>query len=98
MVDELGYESGWYLGDPYIIPKKNATLNGSIKWKNRMKEFIENTLEYLGQYYLRNKSENGLSADKKMLGWSVMQKMDDRIDCVIKTIGLLHNLFNVGRY
>ncbi|MGC8620259.1 MAG: ISNCY-like element ISFac3 family transposase, partial [Thermoplasmata archaeon] len=81
----------------YIIPKKNATLNGSIKWKNTMKEFVGNTLEYLGQYYLRNNSENGFSADKKMLGWSVMQKRDDRIDCAMKTICLWHNLFNFGR-
>jgi transposase len=81
----------------YIIPKKNATLNGSIKWKNTMKEFVGNTLEYLGQYYLRNNSENGFSADKKMLGWSVMQKRDDRIDCAMKTICLWHNLFNFRR-
>jgi transposase len=52
----------------HIIPKKNATLNGSIKWKNTMKEFVGNTLVYLGQYYLRNNSENGFSVDKKMLG------------------------------
>jgi len=80
----------------YIIPKKNATLNGSIKWKNTMKEFVGNTLEYLGQYYLRNNSENGFSADKKMLGWGVMQKRNDKIDCALKTICLWHNLFNFG--
>ncbi|MEM3209451.1 MAG: hypothetical protein QXM24_02380 [Saccharolobus sp.] len=49
------------------------------------------------QNYLWNNSENGFSADKKILGWSVMQKRNDRIDCAIKTIGLWHNLFNVGR-
>jgi transposase len=81
----------------YIIPKKNATLNGSKKWKETMKEFVGNTMEYLGQYYLRNNSENGFSVDKKMMGWSVMQKRDDRIDCAMKTIGLWHNLFNFGR-
>lgn len=81
----------------YVIPKKNATLNGSVKWKNTMKEFVGNTLEYLGQYYLRNKSENGFSVDKKMLGWGVMQKRNDRIDCAMKTICFWHNLFNFGR-
>ena len=31
----------------YIIPKKDATLNGSQKWKDTMKEFAQNTMEYL---------------------------------------------------
>jgi transposase len=32
----------------YIMPKKNSTLNGSKKWKDTMKEFVENTIPYLG--------------------------------------------------
>ncbi len=42
----------------YVIPRKNATLRGSWKWKNTMEEFVKNTLSYLEQYYLRNNSES----------------------------------------
>jgi transposase len=27
-------------GNVYVIPRKNATLNGSWKWKNTMEEFV----------------------------------------------------------
>ena len=37
----------------YVIPKKNATLNGSWKWKDTMEEFVNDTMTYLRQYYLR---------------------------------------------
>ncbi|RZN15157.1 MAG: hypothetical protein EF812_03445 [Methanosarcinales archaeon] len=41
----------------YVIPKKNATLRGSWKWKYAMEEFVHDTLSYIGRYYLRNNSE-----------------------------------------
>lgn len=31
----------------YVIPRKNATLRGSWKWKDTMKEFVNNTIPYL---------------------------------------------------
>jgi len=31
----------------YIIPRKNSTLRGSWKWKRTMKEFVEDTFNYL---------------------------------------------------
>src|SRR3989337_1977326 len=36
----------------YVIPRKNATLNGSWKWKDTMEEFVNDTMAYLGQYFL----------------------------------------------
>ena len=35
------------LGDTkaFVIPKKNATLNGSQKWKDSMRDFVENTID-----------------------------------------------------
>jgi len=34
------------LGDTkvFVIPNKNATLNGSQKWKNTMRDFVDNTI------------------------------------------------------
>ena len=80
----------------YIIPKSNATLNGSLKWKHTMKDFVENTMEYLGEYHQRSNSESGFSADKKMLGWNIAQKRGDRIDNALCCSGVWHNMFNMG--
>ena len=81
----------------YIIPKSNATLNGSLKWKHTMKDFVENTMAYLGEHHQRSNSESGFSADKKMLGWNIAQKRSDRIDNALCCTGVWHNLFNMGR-
>jgi transposase len=63
----------------YIMPKKNSTLNGSRKWKDTMREFVENTMHYMEEYHQRSNSGSGFAADKKMLGWNVAQRRNDRI-------------------
>ena len=55
----------------YIIPKKDATLNGSQKWKDTMREFVTDTYQYLKEYYKRENSE---AADKKLFGWGIAQR------------------------
>ena len=78
-----------------IIPKKDATLNGSWKWKDTMREFVQNIMEYLEQYHQRSNSEAGF-ADKKLFGWGVSQR-SDRIDSALFCTDLWHNLFNLNR-
>ncbi len=79
----------------YVIPRKNATLRGSWKWKDTMEEFVNDTISYLGQYFLRNNSESGFSADKRWFGWKVGQKRDDRISTALTCTGVWHNLLNL---
>jgi len=79
----------------YVIPKKNATLNGSWKWKDTMEDFVNDTMTYLRQYYLRNNSESGFSADKRCFGWKVAQNRDDRISTALTSTGVWHNLMNL---
>ena len=81
----------------HVIPKSNATLNGSLKCKHTMKDFVENTVPFLEQYHQRSNSESGFSADKKMLGWNIAQRREDRIDRALFCTGIWHNLFNMGR-
>jgi len=81
----------------YVIPKKNATLNGCWKWKRTMFEFVDATVPYLEEYYQRNHSESGLSADKRWFGWKVEQRREDRIEVAIACGNLWHNLFNMYR-
>ncbi len=77
-----------------MIPRKNATLRGSWKWKRTMREFVDNTHVYLEEYYLRNNSESGFSADKRWFGWKVEQRREDRIDTA-RMHKLWYNLFNL---
>lgn len=85
------------LGDAkvYIIPKKNATIKGPWSWKRRMKEFVENTENYLEEYYRREHSEAEFSVDKRWFGWQVAQRREDRIETAITCANLWHNLFNL---
>jgi transposase len=79
----------------YVIPRKNATLRGSWKWKDIMEEFVNDTVSYIGQYFLRNNSESGFSADKRCFGWNVGQKRGDRIGTALICTDVWHNLFNL---
>jgi len=79
----------------YVIPRKNSTLRGSWKWKRTMMRFVDDTIDYLKEYYLRNNSESGFSVDKKWFGWKVMQKREDRIDTAISCTNIWHNMLNL---
>ena len=76
----------------YVIPKKNATIRGSQNWKDVLKEFMDNTMDFLKEYYKRENSESGFSRDKKMVGWKVGQKRDDSINRAIHASAVWHNL------
>lgn len=77
----------------YIIPRKNAKLGHGDKWLHTMLDFVEDTMDYLGHYYQRNNSENGFCVDKKLFGWGIRQKRDDRIDTAGFSKVVWHNLF-----
>jgi transposase len=80
----------------FLIPRKNSTLNGSWRWKETMIEFVKDTMRYLEEYHQRSNSESGFAADKKMFGWSIAQRREDRIDCANFCTGLWHNLFSLA--
>ncbi|MEW5996597.1 MAG: ISNCY family transposase, partial [Candidatus Micrarchaeota archaeon] len=71
------------------------TIKGPWSWKRRMKDFVENTEEYLEEYYKREHSEAHFSVDKRWLGWEVAQRREDRIETAITCANLWHNLFNL---
>jgi len=55
----------------YVIPKKDATLNGSQKWKDTMKEFIKIHFITLKSTI---KGKNSEAADKKLFCWGMAEK------------------------
>jgi len=80
----------------YLIPKKNSTIRGSTEWKKMLVDFIENTFDYLKEYYRRENSEAGYSADKRRCGWKVWQKRPERINTALMSIGVWYNLMLIG--
>lgn len=42
----------------FVIPKKSAPSNGSMKLKNTMRDFVLNTVSYMEEYHQRSNSES----------------------------------------
>jgi len=81
----------------YLIPKKNATIRGSVEWKKMLKKFVNNTLGYLAEYYKREKSESANSKDKKRCSL-IRQRLPTRITGAAQTNLVLHNLSTIALY
>lgn len=77
----------------YIIPRKGSKLGHGTEWLETMIRFVTDTMNYLKEYFQRENSENGWSCDKKLFGWRVAQKREDRIDTALFCRGIWHNLF-----
>ncbi|MDP2926386.1 MAG: ISNCY family transposase [Nanoarchaeota archaeon] len=76
----------------FIIPRKNVELANGFKWHETLKNFLLDTQNYLKEYFQRNNSESGWASDKKMFGWRVSQKREDRIDTSLFVRAVWHNL------
>lgn len=79
----------------YIIPRKDAKPGHGKAWLKAMQSFTWDTMNHLEEYFKRNNSEAGFSGDKKMFGWKVRQKRDDRIDTALLCRDIWHNLFRL---
>ncbi|MGC8556981.1 MAG: ISNCY-like element ISFac3 family transposase, partial [Fervidicoccus sp.] len=80
----------------YILPRKGMNINGPSRWRNIFKRLMADPIQYLREYYKRERSESGFSADKRLFGWKIWQKRDDRICTAMSCIAALHNLFRIG--
>lgn len=81
----------------YLIPKTNATIGGTWKWKRMLYSFVNHTDDYLTEYFRRNQSESGFSEDKRRFGWRIAQRREDRVDTAAFCTIIWHNLFWIGR-
>jgi transposase len=82
--------------DLYVIPKRNATLKGSRFWRKLVWSLMQYPFLFLSEYYRREKSESGFSADKRFSGWKIWQKLEDRIHTALMLKGVWHNLIWLG--
>jgi transposase len=76
----------------FIIPRKNAELGNGFKWHETLRNFLIDTPKYLEEYFKRNNSESNWASDKKMFGWKISQKRQDRIDTCVLARSVWHNL------
>ena len=83
--------------DVFIIPKKNATIKGSWKWKRTLDYFVNDTKGFLEEFFQRNQSESCFSEDKRRFGWKIAQRRPDRIDTHNFCTSLWHNMLWMGR-
>jgi len=81
----------------YIIPRKNSKLGHGDEWLATMKNFVLDTMNYLKEYFQRVNSENGFAQDKKLFGWRVSQKIEERIDTALFCRVIWHDLINLFR-
>lgn len=65
--------------------------------RNIKKECVPGTINYLREFHRSRNLESGFAADKKILGWNILQKRDDRIDNAPFRTGAWHNMFNTGK-
>jgi len=80
----------------YFIPKKNVTMQHGLYWNSRLTEFVEDTFSYLQEYFKRSNSESAFASDKKLLGWKIDQKREDRIETAIFCKMIWRNLFQLN--
>lgn len=80
----------------YLIPKSNATIRGSYAWKDMLKDLMYCPFLFLSEYYRREHSESGFSADKRCDGWKIWQRREDRIQTATVLKGVWHNLLRLG--
>lgn len=72
----------------FLIDTKN--------FRTEFKEFVYDHFSYLKEYCKRNNSEGGFSDDKRLCGWKIWQKREDRIDLALMGKGIWHNLMWMG--
>ena len=80
----------------YVIPKSNATIRGCYAWKDMIRDFMFYPFLFLHEYFRREHSESGFSADKRFNGWKIWERRDDRIQTATMCKGVWHNLIWLG--
>ena len=76
----------------FLIPKSNSRMRGRRGWKEMIRRFIDDPMNYLREYFKRNASESGFSSDKRTTGGLIFQRRKDRKETSGFCKGLIHNL------
>jgi transposase len=77
----------------FLIPKKNITRIGA--WADILTWMRASLVDFLSEYFHRNVSESGFSADKARFGSVVRQKREDRQQTALFSNALFHNIYTI---
>ncbi len=76
----------------FLIPKSNSRIRGRRNWREIIRRFMDDPMNYLREYFKRNASESGFSSDKRATGGLIYQRRKDRKETSGFCKGLIHNL------
>lgn len=82
-IDELGMI-------PYVFPRKDNILNGSLAWKQMYLELFLDVIQWLTEYHIRSHSESFHSSFKTKYGRITKRRPTARLSQVTARI-ILHN-------
>lgn len=82
-ISELGMK-------PFIFPKKNLTLNGSVAWKFMYLSLLEDTQAWLREYHQRSHTESFHSSFKRVFGILTKRRTLTKLSQILARI-ILHN-------
>lgn len=75
---------------PYVFPKSNNNLNGSLAWKNMYLELFFDVMHWLTEYHLRSHSESFHSSFKAVYGMITKRRVTSKL-CQVTARIILHN-------
>lgn len=82
---------------PYVFPKKNNNLNGSVAWKNMYLELLYDVMYWLTEYHQRSHSESFHSSFKAVYGMITKRRVTSKLSQVTARI-ILHNRRKLSYY
>lgn len=77
----------------FLIPKKNIARIGA--WADILTRMMTSPVDFLSEYFHRNLSESGFSADKGRFGGLVRQRREDRQQTALFSNALFHNIYAI---
>lgn len=77
----------------FLIPKKNIAKIDA--WADILTRMMASPVDFLSEYFHRNLSESGFSADKSRFGQNVRQRREDRQQTALFSNALFHNLYSI---
>ena len=75
---------------PYVFPKSNNNLNGSLAWKNMYLELFYDVMCWLTEYHKRSHSESFHASFKTVYGMITKRRVTSKLSQVTARI-ILHN-------
>ena len=82
---------------PYVFPKKNNDLNGSLAWKSMYMELFLDVMQWLTEYHIRSHSESFHSSFKTRNGIITKRRVTSQLSQVTARI-ILHNMRRIAYF